>query len=81
MASTPSFGPSSVPRASHLPKDAFGNLILPPSAIPEPGGLPAHVAPLSEYATSCKGPIFEADDESEERDENHVPEKTRKELH
>jgi hypothetical protein len=81
VASTPSFGPSSIPRASHLPKDAFGNLTLPPSATPDSGGVPSQVSPLVEYATPLEGPIFEADEESEDRDETHVPETTRKESH
>lgn len=67
-------GPSSLPRASHLPKDSFGNLTLPPSIFsPASAGLLPQVSPLAEFTTSRDGPIFEVDEENEEKTESHAP--------
>ena len=63
-----------------MPKDTFGNLTLPPSASPDSGGGLSQVPPLVEYAAPREGPIYEADEESEERTGNHVTGTTRKEL-
>ncbi|KAF8496098.1 hypothetical protein JB92DRAFT_2991409 [Gautieria morchelliformis] len=68
--SSPSVGPSSLPRTSHLPQESFGNHVLPPRGLsPASVGLLPQVFPVVEYATHQEGPIL--DEESEK--ESHVP--------